>query len=270
MTQRPSPPICFMANDPPWRLPIAEALTEIEAKRIDGDLFLRSVMHHPSWLVSGRQHPDGRKELGVLQTEKGRILEVYSDREALLSMEKVHGDAFTGTILELEGHELFIQLDEGRVDRVNLNPNSEPKISYQHAQIELLAAWARQAQVELALLEPDRVHDPFSAIANYDNYYVVYDTSGRNASIVLAPDAHGRALGAMFTSWDTADAFCKVMQEKSEDTLEAIRMAGSDVFPIMQNLSVQGMVFNPWSLLPARAIHADALTQIIPRIGHTH
>lgn len=259
-----------MANDAPWRLPIAEALTEIEAKRIDGDLFLRSIMHHPSWLVSGRQHPDGRKELGVLQTPKGRILEVYSDRNALLSMEQVHGDSFTGTILELEGHELFMQLADSQVDRVNLNPSSEPKVSYQHEQIALLSAWAKQTQVELAVLEPDRVHDPFSALANYDNFHLVYDTSGRNASIVLAPDAHGRALGAVFTSWETADAFCKVMQEKDEDSLEAIRMPGSEVFPIMKNLSVQGIVFNPWSLLPAQAIHADALTQIIPRIGHEH
>lgn len=259
-----------MSHDAPWRLPVDEALTEIEAKRIDGDLFLRSIMHHPSWLVSGRSDENGAQSLGVLQTPKGRILEVYSNRDALLSMEQRHGDSFTGTILELEGHALFMQLEAIDIDRVNLNPASEPKISYQHGQIALLSAWARQAQVELAVLEPDRVHDPFSVLANYDNYHLVYDTSGRNASIVLAPDPHGRALGAIFTSWDTADAFCKVMQEQGEDTLEAIRVPAEEAFDIMQKLSVQGMVFNPWSLLPARAIHADALTQIIPRIGHAH
>lgn len=259
-----------MNHDVPWRLPVDQALRDIEAKRIDGDLFLRSIMHHASWLVSGRKEEDGGTSLGVLQTDKGRILEVYSDREALLSMEQTHGDAFTGTILELEGHELFMQLEDIEIDRVNLNPGSEPKISYQHGQISLLSAWARQVRVELALLEPERVHDPFGALANYDNYHLVYDTSGTNASIVLAPDAHGRALAAIFTSWDTADAFCKVMQERAEDTLEAIRIPADQVFDIVQKLSVQGMVFNPWSLLPARALHADALAQIIPRIGHVH
>lgn len=259
-----------MSHDAPWRLPIDQALTEIEAKRIDGDLFLRSIMHHPTWLVPGQNTSSGGQSLGVLQTPKGRILEVYTDRDALLSMEQRHGDSFTGSILEIEGHALFMQLEDMQIDRVNLNPASEPKISYQHGQIALLSAWARQAQVELALLEPDRVHDPFSALANYDNYHLVYDTSGKTASIVLAPDPQGRALGAIFTSWDTADAFCKVMQEQGEDTLEAIRFSGKDAFEILKKLSVQGMVFNPWSLLPARALHIDALEQIVPRIGHTH
>lgn len=259
-----------MNHDAPWRLPVDQALVDIEAKRIDGDLFLRSVMHHPSWLVPGQRGEDGSLSLGVLQTEKGRILEVYTNRDALLSMEQLHGNAFTGTILELEGHALFMQLEQMEVDRVNLNPASEPKISYQHGQIALLSAWAKQAQVELALLEPERVHDPFSVLANYDNYHLVYDTHGKNASIVLAPDPHGRALAAIFTSWDAADAFCKVMQEHAEDTLEAVRVPADQLFDIVQKLSVQGMVFNPWTLLPARALHVDALTQIMPRIGHAH
>lgn len=256
-----------MADAPTWRLPIREALVAMTAKTLDGDTFLRSVMHHPTWLVSGRNRSDGQSELGVLTTEKGRILEVYSDAEALEAMEGVHGNEFTGTILQLEGHELFLRLAEMEIDRVNLNPGQEPKISYRNEQVELLSAWAKQARVELAVLESQRVHDPFGALASYDNYHLIYQVDGTNSSIVLAPDPQGRALGALFTSWDTADAFRTRLQDEAAGTLEIVRVAASEAFPLMKRLDLNGIVFNPWSHLPARALRADILDEILPKVS---
>lgn len=255
-----------MADAPAWRLPIRDALRAMTDQTLDGDTFLRSVMHHERWIVSGRLHADGRQELGVLSTPKGRILEVYSDEEALALMERVHGDEFTGSLLTLEGHALFVGLEGAGVDRVNINPGSEPKLSYRNEQVDLLVAWAQQARVELSVLESHRVSDPFGALAAYDNFHLVYERHGENASLVLAPDAQERALGAVFTAWDTADTFRAVMQDESDGVLEIVRMHAKDVFPLMQRLDVQGIVFNPWTQLPARALSVDILSEILPRI----
>lgn len=261
-------PLCaLMSQAPPWRLPMREALQKMTDKTLDGDTFLRSVMHHPRWLVSG-QIIDGQPALGVMSTAKGRILEVYSDAQALESMERVHGDEFTGSILELEGHVVFEGLAAAQIDRVNLNPGSEPKLSYQHGQIDLLSAWAKQAKVELALVEPERVHDPLGVLAHYDNFHLVYQSVGESPSIVLAPDPEGRALGAIFSSWDTADAFCQVMKDEAQASLEAVRVPANEVFPLMKRMSVQGLVFNPWSLLPVRALRADILDELLKRQHH--
>jgi len=224
-------------------------------------------MHHERWLVSG-QEMDGGQALGVLQTEKGRILEVYSDEEALMEMELMHGNEFTGSILPLEGHALFQRVADMQIDRINLNPGSEPKISYRNEQIELLSAWAKQARVELAVLEPQRVQDPFGALATYDNYHLVYQVEGDTSSIVLAPDSLGRALGALFTSWDTADTFRRVMQDEVSGVLEVVRVSAAEAFPMMKRLSVQGIVFNPWSQLPARALRVGVLDEILPKLEH--
>lgn len=259
-----------MADAPVWRLPIRDALRAMTEKNLDGDTFLRSVMHHDRWLVSGRVHPDGRQELGVLSTPKGRILEVYSDEEALALMERVHGDEFTGSLLQLEGHALFAGLEGAGIDRVNLNPGSEPKLSYRNDQVDLLVAWGKQARAELAVLEPDRVREPFAALATYDSFYMVYELHGEHSSLVLAPDSLGRALGAVFTSWDTADTFRAVMQDESDGVLEVVRQSAADVFPLMQRLDVQGIVFNPWSQLPARALSAGILSEILPRLHPAH
>src|SRR5699024_6957845 len=115
-----------------------------------------AVMMHPTWLVSGRGDGDRGRELGVLQTGRGRILEAYTDRAAVEEMEQVHGDELTGSMLELQGFEVFRHVEEAQIRRVNFNPGSDPNIHYEgEDQLALLSAWAVQAEAEIALLEPE-------------------------------------------------------------------------------------------------------------------
>lgn len=252
-----------------WRLPIQDALEKMTRKELDGDVFLRSMMHHPSWLVPGRHGARGL-ELGVITTPKGRILEVYSDEDALARMERQSGSEFTGELVRLEGHDLFASLAALQVDRLNLNPGQEPKLSWRAEQIDLLVAWGRQAKVELALLEPERVRDPVGTIAAYDGYYLVYERNEDTHSIVLAPDSRGRSLAAVFTSWDSVEAFRASMQSEASGVLETVEFSAKELFPLIQRLDVQGLVFNPWSLIPARALSVALLSEIIPRTEQPH
>lgn len=258
-----------MSDTPSWRLPIERAIAEMTDKSLDGDVFLRSMMHHDAWLVPGRSTAKG-VELGVISTPKGRILEVYSDADQLQRMELKEGAEFTGEILRMEGYELFSALAALQVDRLNVNPAYEPKISWRGEQIELLVAWAKQAAVELAVLEPERVRDPLGTLASYESYYVVYENYEDAHSIVLAPDNQSRSLAAVFTSWDCVEAFRSAMQSEASGVLEAAQLPAVELFPLVQRLDVQGMVFNPWTHLPPRALSAAFLDRVMPRLQSVH
>ena len=80
----------------PWTLAVRDALAGVRAGALDGDTFLRSVMHHPGWLVAGRRLTDASGqpsglELGVIRKEQGAILEAYADEEALALLEEGRG-----------------------------------------------------------------------------------------------------------------------------------------------------------------------------------
>lgn len=257
-----------MNSDSRWYLPLPEALVAIHKGEVDGDTFLRSMMYHGTWLVAGRHTDGGGISIGVIATPKGRILEVYSDREALERMELREGQEFTGEFLSLPGHRLFRAIQALHVDRVNLNPGDEPKLSYRGEQVELLTAWAEQVEVELALSTPDRVVNPMESLARFQNYHVVYERQGDANAIVLAPDTHGRALAAVFTSLDAAESFMAVMAPETAGTLEAVRLDARAAFEMVQRLNVQGMVFNPWTPLPARALQIGVIDELLARAAH--
>lgn len=254
-----------------WYLSIEDALQGIADNAIDGDDFLRAIMAHPRWLVAGRNLPDGQQELGVIQVGDARLLEVFSDRDALARMERAHGQEFTGSIIEMPGYALFMGVQDAGITRVNINPGDERTNSYQTPeQIELLAAWAKQVRMELALLEPERVPEGLNILANYDEYHVVFEAIGAFSSIILAPDNEGRAMGAIFTSWKNAEAFCGIVQDPEDAPLQIMPIPASELFPLMQSLNLQALAFNPMSPIPARAVGIHILNVILPAIGHDH
>lgn len=248
-----------------WKYPLPEALELVRGGQIDGDTFLRSLMHHRAWLVPGRVNPEGLAEIGVIQTAKGRILEVFTTPQTVETLERGEGDEFTGQLLRFTGWELFAKLDELAVDRLNVDPGSAATVHYKRNQLPLLADWAGQAQVEVALYDPDALSSAVEVLASWSGYHLVYERSEEGDAMVLAPDSHGRRLAAIFSSWDTADAFVRVMADEAEGPLEVIRRPASALFASLERHNLDGVVFNPLSHLPARAFHAGILGELAKR-----
>lgn len=246
-----------------WKYPLPEALELVRSGQIDGDTFLRSMMHHRDWLVPGRVNEHGLAELGVIQTSSGRILEVFSNSTTVEALERRDGDAFTGQLLRFSGWELFGKLDELSVDRLNVDPGSAATVHYKRNQLPLLADWAGQAQVEVALYDPDALPSPARVLAQWAGYHLVFERDAEGDAMVLAPDPHGRRLAAIFSSWDAADAFVRVMADEADGPLEIVRRPGTELFTSLERHNLDGLVFNPLCHLPVRAFHAGILAELV-------
>lgn len=252
--------------DQDFYLPVDTAIVGARDGDVDGDTLLRSLALHAHWFVPGRQTADGT-ELGVIEKpEGGRILEVYSNRDHLLQLEKQHGADLTSSIIELNGFEWMRQLEALRVDRVNINQGSPETVHYKSHQIPMLSAWGALGRVEAALYFPERVQDHMDALTSYDDYAVVVIDDEEDGALMLAPDPQGRRLGAIFTTIAAAIDFANTMSSESDVELTPVVMAPSKWVPMFQRLELEGIVFNAWSSLPTIAVNSRILGPLAERL----
>ncbi len=239
---------------------------------LDGDGLLRSIMSHARWLVPG-DGDYGPRRVAVLSTpEGGRIVEIFSDDEALSAFARREGSR--PDVFELPGHALFGALAATSVDRIKIDVHEGHHFSYGRDQLPLLAAWAERVRTEVALYEPDRVHDPLRVLWQHPEYLVPVHHVEGDAELVFAPDDDERALAALFTADDVATEFVEAMTPWVEGELELVRQKGEAVFRMLGALDIDGVVFNPFTSLPARALDAAVIPRILDagrRLDHaTH
>lgn len=250
-------------------LPVDEAIAGSRDGHVDGDTLLRSLALHASWLVPGRQTAEGMA-LGVIEKPGGgRILEVYSNREHLLQLEKQQGAELTSSIVELNGFEWMRQLEALEVERVNINQGSPETIHYKSHQIPLLIAWGALGRVEAALYFPDRVQDHMDALTSYVDYAVVVMDDEEGGALMLAPDPQGRRLGAIFTTFAAANDFANTMATETDVELSPVVMEPAKWVPMFQRLELDGIVFNAWSSLPTVAVNSGILGPLAERLDAT-
>lgn len=236
---------------------------------LDGDGLLRSVMSHSRWLVPG-EGDEGPRRVAVLSTpEGGRIVEIFSDEEALDVFARREGSR--PEVFELPGHALFAALAASSADRIKIDVHDRHHFSYGRDQLPLLAAWAERVRTEVALYEPERVNDPLRVLWQHPEYLVPVHHVEGDAELVFAPDDEERALAALFTADDLATEFIEAMTPWVEGELDLVRQKGEAVFRMLAALDIDGVVFNPFTSLPPRALEASVVPRIVEagrRTGH--
>ncbi len=248
---------------------IRELIAAFKAEKIEKPRLYRGLMHHPSWRAPGGRGERGL-ELGVLKTPEGRILEIFSDAHALKVMED-RGEALSTRRVVLRGHEVFGAMPDV-VDRINIDPLSPHTFHFVGDQIPMLRAWASIAALEEALQAPERLEDPVGMLARFEHFHVVVVGDGEpdeQHDFVLAPDSHDRRLAAIFTSEDLALEFIEalgVVERKGQSAqLLVLRQAASALFPKIRAMGLEGMVFNPMTSLPPRALAPGLIDKILER-----
>lgn len=231
----------------------------------DGDLY-RTIMAHPTWAVVAEESTHGELRLGVLATPNGgRILELFSSEEALATFCDAEGEKRPSRMLQLSGFQLFSTLADESVHRINLDLHSPHATHFLVDQIPLLRAWAEVVTVELALASPDRLSNPFGVLRRFDGFNVVVRQSGPHKDLVMAPDAGGRSLAAVFTAEDTVDEFIKEVADELGGALEIERLSGQKLFEWFAQIPLDGIVFNPLTHLPPIAVAASIGERVL---GH--
>ncbi len=85
--------------------------------------------------------------------------------------------------------------------------------------------------------------------------------SGPN--LMLAPDARGRTLAAVFTAEDALEAYLKEMGANGKRGLEPLTIAGPRLFDLLPRISLDGFVFNCCGPVSPRAFAAAFARRVI-------
>ncbi len=238
-----------------------------QAETITKPIFYRGLMNHPTWSLAGERTASGQLQLGVLRPQGGgKILEIFSGPDATQAFEQAHGEPVAQPQMHLVGHELFGMLSDGLVDRLNIDPGSPHTFHFLRNQLGLLRRWAQTVALECSLQDPNAVPNPLGLLASFEHYHlVVLPGQGEQYSLVLAPDSRGRSLGAIFTSEDAAVEFGQAIAKELGRSPEVREVAARPLFERLKAMTLQGLVFNPLTDLPPRALSAAIIDPILQR-----
>lgn len=205
---------------------------------------LRLFLDHAGWHVPAARDEQGRVALMRLKDAQGRrYLFLCTDRQAYADCLAVVGPQALGEhVITIAGDELFANLPD-EVDFIRVNPYAPPELHYRGDQVPALRQWARAVQVERTLATPQ---PDLRLVRRFDAFYIVMQAlpdGGR--ALTLAPDKRGRRLAAVFTAPDTLDAF---LRDRGDGGLkfepQTVKTPGEILFDDLQNLPIDGIVFN--------------------------
>lgn len=234
-----------------------------DSGELSADDLLRALLGHPSWRVPTEVR-DGRDAIGVLvRPDGGRILELFSDDQALATFSEREPDHAPSQWRALPGYSIFAHADDAFTHRVNIDVYSEHAFRYQHDQLPLLRAWSHVVMAELALYDPERFANPFAVLRRVPEWRLLLRVDGEQRDWVFAPDRHGRSLAAVFTASDTIDAFIDAVGDQLDGTLEIVTQTGDELFGALQQLPIDGLVVNPLGPLPPRALSIGVAEQVL-------
>jgi hypothetical protein len=248
----------------PGACPPRDIAAMVKREEADAIALLRSVLGWQGWLVQGAQCTDGKYQVPVLRSAEGhRVLEIFSDREALDSFVERDGDGTTVSHATFGGWQLFGGIDTSSLARISVDLHSPHGFSYQAETVDDLASWVTIARVEAALRDPTAVPQAPLVLLQFARWHVVLRKGRGAAEMVLAPDDQGRVLGAAFSAPDTAQAFVDHATDALPGELVVEVVTGRQLFDALVRMQVDGVVFNPISHLPPRAFDAAMLPRLL-------
>jgi hypothetical protein len=193
--------------------------------------------------------------VGVIQTPGGeRVLPVFRSREAAEAAEL---PTTSGALIVAAGSHVFRLKG---FDRVDIDPGTESALSLGGDDLVSLGIWGEVADVERAIVAPEMCETPFVTLRIFSRYFVVVADSEGSPDLLMAPDAGGRKLLAVFTADDAVEAFVASLGV-SEGV--ATTMSGEELFFALRELPLDGFVFNCCGPVATRAFAMGAIDRIL-------
>jgi hypothetical protein len=229
-------------------MPLPDARTAIRehlAGRLPSATLFRSLMAHADWHVP--VHPTTEDEATVMTFVDAAgepWIKIFTDLSAVEAWAEQAGGLSDQHCVVTDGAHLFRSLDD-TLAGLEVNPGLPEGIYYQRQHLPLLRQWARIVELESALETIDKGETPLGLLRNYDAYVLVLKRTGADtAHLVLAPDANGRLLAAVFTAEDTLAAFFDQVLATADFEPIPVRVTGEQLFGQLRALPLDGLVFN--------------------------
>ncbi len=221
------------------------AVREHLAGRLSSAALFRSLMTHSDWHVPVYTSTEGEAAVMTFVDAAGeRWIKVFTDLNAVEAWAGQGGGVPDQQCVITDGANLFSALDD-TLAGVEINPGLPEGVHYQQQHLPLLRQWARIVELESALETIDTGETPIGLLRDYDAYVIVLKRTGADtAQLVLAPDADGRLLAAVFTAEDTLAAFFDQVLATADFEPIPVRVNGMQLFGQLQALPLDGLVFN--------------------------
>ncbi len=232
-----------------------QAIQQNTAGRLSGPGLLRALAGFDRWVLPGGPEPL------VIEREGERWLPMFTDHAALLRYQASSGLDLGELWLQCPGPGLFAGLGE-ELAGVDMDPGSEHAVHYRQEQLPLLRRWGRSLQVERLLLGQEE--HPLSLLREHDGYHLLMRaTADGHSQLVLAPDARGRQLAAVFTAEDCLQAFMDRVLTQVKPLPLSLMLSGQELFERLVAMPLQGIVFNCAGPVQPQAVQLELARQVL-------
>ncbi|MHB2016423.1 MAG: SseB family protein [Candidatus Xenobia bacterium] len=188
---------------------------------------MRAMMHAP-WLVPTNAEATA-PALYKASDGQHRLL-LFSTRHAVQEAGLGHE-----TLMKLRAGPLLARLAT-EVDEVVVDAGSAHALHWKHEQLSGLSRWARVALMEELLPQVARVREEPQRLREFSAWLVLL----HDGQLVLAPQAQGRRLAAVFTAEDAAAALAAQLSFP----VETRELPGRELFFWLASMALDGIAFN--------------------------
>jgi hypothetical protein len=227
------------------------AIAEFREHAASADTLLRAVARHGAWFIGGEPLGGNFRTAVFVEDDGTRTLRAYSS--AGLHADAARAGNTATACYALPGWRLLASLAGLPIDRVSFDAASAASAHYNADQFELLAAWAATAAVEEAVAGSPSISAPFATLGTYEGWVLLHEEVDGMPALVMAPDADGRRLAAVFTAHDAAEAFRVAFRTTLGSGVDTAYRRGRELFAWLESLPIEGFVVNPGPLLAPRA-----------------
>jgi hypothetical protein len=249
---------------------IPDLIAQWRAKTLSGASLMRGLVSWNAWEV-----PVSEAAVKVALTEQAlpsiqlstardgkACLLIFSTEAAYEVYRKANNVAVAQHFVSMPGRTLFgVPLDG--VDQLWIDPLCPHDIYYDTGQLGRLRECAAALAVETALAGLRQGEAPDGAlklVRNHPAYFIAVAQIDGVPRMLLAPDAKGRMLGAIFTTDDAYDAFLPhAKAQAGAADVQRLQMSGVALFAALARMQLDGIVFNcDGPVAPVAFAHAMA------------
>ncbi|MCB1179276.1 MAG: hypothetical protein KDK36_16970 [Leptospiraceae bacterium] len=226
-----------------------EWVGEFEDGIITGFGLMEAMARFDRWLVGIERLEEGYIPETIRDEDGNLFINLFSKPEYMDLYGKTWGEKFRPKFfLTLNGSWIFKNLPSG-LEYLNIDPDSEHSILYKKHQIELLMEIGKMIEIDLSMRKIIGttvkkfvdIKEEFQNLKNYSDYYFIT----KDEKAPLAPDDSNRKLIPVFTSKASAKMFSDWLKSGQEiEDLEIKQFSGHEIFPKLQKLQLDGIVFN--------------------------
>jgi hypothetical protein len=239
------------------------ALEMLKSNTLSVHQCFRALVSFDNWIVAAKEQ-DGQIFPALNQGPDGHWLLVFSSSTAFKNYLKSQNLPEDFPYMTLQGRWLFSSADE-KIQGIALDFQSPHALPIAQDKFLYLNQWSETLAIEdiLVGLQSQGKKEHFKAVQQFPRFYLPITKQDGKSQIVLTPDSENRSLAAIFTAQDAGELFIEEAESGLKEEVVLEECTGQNLFSSLQNLMLDGLVFNPAGPIQPQAFGLALLDAIM-------